>query len=290
MAIADAHFSIGKSHRVCEDYARAGILPADRPFAIVSDGCSSSPDTDFGSRLLTVTAQERILHDKDHYAPRGVVWQASSMARALLLPPHCLDATLLTIHQLSSGVFRVYAVGDGAVAARRRDGTVDIWRIQFFPGDSGLVAPAYLTYTMYVNRLYQYIDQDYNRWQVTHYQDGVLEGTETGAIGLQDTQEGWRPLGFWWMKDFDPEDYEYLMVLTDGVESFQKQESPGVYSRVPFLEVMNHITAIKSLRGPFIAKRLKRFLEHTCPKLSWHHNDDVAVAGVCIPELSEEGA
>ena len=132
MAIADAHFSIGKSHRVCEDYARAGILPADRPFAIVSDGCSSSPDTDFGSRLLTVTAQERILHDKDHYAPRGVVWQASSMARALLLPPHCLDATLLTIHQLSSGVFRVYAVGDGAVAARRRDGTVDIWRIQFF--------------------------------------------------------------------------------------------------------------------------------------------------------------
>ena len=80
MATADAHFSIGKTHRVCEDYARAGLLPDGRAFAIVSDGCSSSPDTDFGSRLMTIAAQERMMLSGDFFEPSGVVWQALSAA------------------------------------------------------------------------------------------------------------------------------------------------------------------------------------------------------------------
>ena len=45
---SDSFFAIGKAHTVCEDYARDGKIPdTERVFAIVSDGCSSSPDTDW---------------------------------------------------------------------------------------------------------------------------------------------------------------------------------------------------------------------------------------------------
>lgn len=287
-ATADAHFSIGKTHRVCEDYARAGLLPDGRAFAIVSDGCSSSQDTDFGSRLLTVAAQERMIHMGDSYNPEGVVWQALGVARAMRLQHTCLDATLLTLCQKSNGDVVAYLVGDGALVARRRTGEVEVWRMQFLPGDSRQVGPAYLTYTMEKQRLESYIAQNYHRWMLTYSLDGVLQETVTGEVSFEDSSDGtFRPLNFWQRMGFSADDYDYLMVVSDGVESFQVQQSRGVYAPVPFHEVMSYMAAMKSLKGPFVAKRLKRFLEKTAPKLLWHHNDDVAAAGIALPERTE---
>jgi len=49
LMIADHHFCIGKTHKVCEDYATSGITEDGVTYAIASDGCSSSKDTDFGA-------------------------------------------------------------------------------------------------------------------------------------------------------------------------------------------------------------------------------------------------
>src|SRR5215203_2249321 len=49
----DCFFNIGATHSVCQDYVVAS------PYLILSDGCSSSPDTDIGARLL-VKAAERV--------------------------------------------------------------------------------------------------------------------------------------------------------------------------------------------------------------------------------------
>ncbi|HYO91642.1 MAG TPA: hypothetical protein VEQ40_08400, partial [Pyrinomonadaceae bacterium] len=67
---ADSAFLIGATHAVCQDYAVAGNgTPDERaavsnlqanPYVILSDGCSSSPDTDIGARLL-VKAAEQVL-------------------------------------------------------------------------------------------------------------------------------------------------------------------------------------------------------------------------------------
>ena len=48
---ADCAFAAGRGHDVCQDYAAAGG-GADEPYAILADGCSTSPDTDVGARLL----------------------------------------------------------------------------------------------------------------------------------------------------------------------------------------------------------------------------------------------
>ena len=58
----DAFFSIGKTHMVCQDYARSGTTRAGHPYAIVCDGCSSSPDTDLGSRFLAMSFASYVEH------------------------------------------------------------------------------------------------------------------------------------------------------------------------------------------------------------------------------------
>jgi len=289
VATADAHFSIGKTHRVCEDYARAGLLPDGRAFAIVSDGCSSSPDTDFGSRLMTIAAQERMMLSGDFFEPSGVVWQALSAARGMRLPHTCLDATLMTLFQKANGDVRAFLVGDGALAARRRTGEIEIWRMLFLPGESGLVAPGYLTYTLEKERLDRYIDQGYNSWAMYRTLDGVHQDTETGDVSYRIGEDGTlSPQGFWRVVDFPAQEYDFVMVCSDGVESFQKKVAPGTFEPVPFLEVMSHMTAMKSLKGPFVTKRMKRFLERAVPRLEWQHYDDVAAAGITLTEPVEQ--
>ena len=56
---ANSTFSIGKNHIVCEDYALAYTGPIIT-YAIVSDGCSSSPDVDFGARCLAMSAKREL--------------------------------------------------------------------------------------------------------------------------------------------------------------------------------------------------------------------------------------
>ena len=107
---ADSTFTIGSSHQVCQDYAVAGLrndrgLASQRnrlAYAVVSDGCSSSIDSDFGSRLLSKAA-ERLILSEDHAAPddarllhEAASLRALRLARKVGLDPTSVDATLLT--------------------------------------------------------------------------------------------------------------------------------------------------------------------------------------------------
>ena len=55
----DHLFWAGDSHKVNQDYCLSGSK-SGLHYAIVSDGCSSSPDTDFGSRILAKAAENNI--------------------------------------------------------------------------------------------------------------------------------------------------------------------------------------------------------------------------------------
>ena len=57
---ANCAINIGSTHALCQDYA---LARNDGPYVILSDGCSSSPDTDVGSRLL-VKASEKIFKER----------------------------------------------------------------------------------------------------------------------------------------------------------------------------------------------------------------------------------
>ena len=109
---ADDFFTIGNSHVICDDYATSR---ADGPLrAVVSDGCSGSPNTDCGSRILANLALRN---------PNWSSQEAGDVRRQRFLPVDSLDATLL-IAEVDSSYITVSAYGDGVIAAQGKDGVI----------------------------------------------------------------------------------------------------------------------------------------------------------------------
>ena len=67
---ADAYFAIGRTHDVCQDYALASD-DVPKTWALVSDGCSSSPASDIGARLLGRAAAHAL--ERGRLAPTQVI-------------------------------------------------------------------------------------------------------------------------------------------------------------------------------------------------------------------------
>lgn len=261
---SDGFYAIGASHKVCQDYARAGRAQGRvGQYALVSDGCSSSSDTDLGARFLVNAAEHRLrLFDADY--EHG--WIAHRAAAAVSLfggSPYSLDATLLSAFVLDNTRVRVCIAGDGLIAARRRDGALVTWEIC----DGG--APAYLSYQLSRQRLQAYFDAGYGQRRITERVDGIFRGQR--VIELK--QSGF--ISEIWL---DAMDYECVLLMSDGASSF---EGPGSSLH----EIAEQLSAIKSPRGAFVQRRCKRFLGKYCKSRGWVHQDDLAVAGLYLGEL-----
>lgn len=266
---ADSCFFIGTTHTVCEDYALAGTAKDGRVFAAVSDGCSSSKHTDFGARFLTHAVARQAREFGDFHSDR-VIWEAAGMARQVALPATCLDATLVfALENPDSGVIEAWKTGDGVIAAKRRDGGLEVYATQFTHG-----APNYLSYGLDDRRLQGYLREtqeaartvrswktapDYSGPPVTseHAQAGMLPGYLKFPIST----------------------YELVVLMSDGVETFQVKER-GAPKSVDLLEVVDHLVSIKGYKGEFMRRRASAFLKKYCPKAGWSHADDLSVAAI----------
>jgi len=80
---------------------------------------------------------------------------------------------------------------------------------------------------------------------------------------------------------FDPSTYDLVMLFSDGVHTFQHSDT---LTPINFLEVVDHLMDIKSFTGEFVTRRCRSFLNRFCVKNGWHHNDDLGVAAIHIPE------
>ncbi len=281
---SDAFFTIGKTHKVCEDYARAGDIPfrgdgPDRTYAIVCDGCSSSADTDIGARFLALGAIQGISICKDNFKERTewAIWQARDRLHQAGLGLTCLDATLLAAYQRDDGKVDVVITGDGVVAAKRWDGSIEVWEIDF----QG--APAYLSYALLPDRMLVYAAEGYKGRTVRCYLITKGETIQTMEADWPLIIEGEPHKTVTWnhfaahFDAFDPAVYESVTVISDGVQSFQDWDA---MKSIPFLEVVPHLLDIKGYRGQFVTRRCRAFLNRFCDKNGWQHNDDLAVASI----------
>jgi hypothetical protein len=256
---SDGFYAIGASHRVCQDYARAGQVQGRvTHFAIVSDGCSGSEDSDLGARLLVNAAEHRLRLFAADYDHDWIVRRAAAAVSMLGAPSSCLDATLLSAFVVDEERVRVCVSGDGVVAARRRDGALVSW--EFCDGG----APAYLSYRLDARRYQCYLDSGYGRRRITRRVDGALVGRREHDIQTD---------GFVSSLDLPVDDFELLMLFSDGAASF---EGPGLEAN----DVIEQLCAIKSHRGAFVERRCRRFLGKYCSARGWVHQDDLAVAAL----------
>ena len=271
---SDSFFTMGKAHTVCEDYARDGKIPGtDRVFAIVSDGCSSSPDTDFGSRFLTMSAIHALEHWDEYKdsskALHAIIRQARESVRAPL-SVDCLDATLLMAFEREDGLIEVIATGDGIVLARTRSGEIHSWEITM----GG--APGYLSYVLDLKRFQSFLDQGYGKRIVTYR----IDGAEISRQETEMTCHPEDPSPFYNVSHpflFSPEFYDVIVVLSDGVESFRNHDT---LEQVPLVDVLPHVADIRVSTGAFLRRAHHWFLNKTCPKLSWQHTDDFGSAAI----------
>lgn len=281
---SDAFFSMGKTHEVCQDYARAGDTNSHQ-YAIVSDGCSSSPDTDFGSRFLTLaTIQGCERFPLKRLRADWVIWRAEDIAKGCNLSPYCLDATLLAILPASENSFNIHVCGDGVVIIGNTDGSFDMWDFDC----AG--APSYLSYLLDDARLASYYAEGYGIWKTTHYRrdPNTTVWVEIPWNGqgedLEDVSELCRfspqTPDINWKIEPKKEGIAFIMVVSDGIHSFQRSSD---LQPVPIQEVANHLVDFKSFTGQFVTRRCRAF-EKFCVKERWHHNDDLGVAAIYTKE------
>lgn len=273
---SDAFFAMGKSHMVCQDYARAGRTKDGLFYAVVCDGCSSSPDTDFGARLLAVAAEAQ-LQCGVIPNPERTVEMLQCNVEWLGLNPQCFDATMVAALQ-EPDCIRVRMWGDGIVVAQRRDGKLEVHLVEHLNN-----APMYLSYALDEQRRESYLKKYGDQHKVSTCIFSPFSTSEDPSWSVFCSVQA--PLRDW---VFDTSAYASVAVLTDGASTFQvlsETETSKQPRDIPLTEVLRDLLAFKSLRGSFVQRRCHRFLSRECPSRLWHHVDDLAVGVVWAGDL-----
>ena len=273
----DSFMTIGNSHEVCEDYVYSSF-GAD-PYIILSDGCSSSENTDVGARVL-VHAARKILNKwilKSEYPLKPevigemIAEEAAETIKRLMLRISSLDATLLMAYRFNDRII-VHVFGDGNVFMKKKDGTVKIYNYQFAKN-----MPYYLSYYTDATRQNQYfkemfeMDESGKTLVTSRIVNGILDADKGITIGdFVDVPTFSLPI----------EDYEMIGIASDGIESFF---NPSDGSKKDYCEVLEELTAFKGTVGEFVKRRAKRAIKNY-HKEGIEHYDDVSMGVMLIGE------
>jgi len=258
---ADAHFERGRTHAVCQDYALAQTT-ARGAWALVCDGCSSSRDTDVGARLLAHAAAA-ILRD-GRLPGSSACWRVADRAAGHLgLAPASVDATVVAALELPDRIVAIIR-GDGIVAARRRDGTIEVTLRRCRDE-----CPDYPSVVGDPDRRACWLALAPPRaWIETHG-------------GLAPTSSARPARGHAWVGCFAKHEYDRLLVATDGVSTLR---TPGHVEPLDTAWVAARMLDAPSTTGCFVRRRLQRLGRADGPFADAVPDDDIAVAALAWDE------
>ncbi len=270
----DHYFCIGSMHQragePCQDYALSGTLADGRVYGIASDGCSGArARTDLGARVLAL-AVEQALHDtaqlSECFAPAFV----QRLEQHLLTMP--LGGTVqdylasVVVFCADAYTAKVLMAGDGAVALRRSDGTVEVWDASW-PDN----APYYLGYCLQPGVQALFAEREATTKPSVEWRSQASDGTASSrAIPTQVFRQGW-------VTEWPLAGLNALMVGSDGMDQI---------GSVALLDAATTCLAFKNHAGSFTKRRAIKALQH------WHGQghvaqDDISMAAlVRVPELA----
>jgi hypothetical protein len=238
MLYFDSHFSMGRTHLVCEDYARRGHSPF--PWVMISDGCSSSNDTDIGSRLLILAAQKYLsqlnrLPDYDSFG-KQVISHTLKIAHSLGVPDNALDATLLLA--IAKGrTIQIYVYGDGFIVLKNKQND---WRIIEFSFTQN--APFYLSY--WIDESYR---ASYQKMLQTPKTLQIYDGKNSGLFSFDKALQ----------YQFSLDEYPLIAITSDGLSKFIDMNH---YKPVSIQTLLPQLFDFPSLSGSFVKRRLPAVL------------------------------
>lgn len=266
----DSYFAQGAGHTICQDYATT--RENERfVFAVVSDGCSSSPKSEIGASVLSQTFIQSYIeswqwadnevggqHVVDTFLKAGLRNKLKEIARHTGLPNEAFDATLVAaVADKESGIVSIFIWGDGHVVLQLRDGTESILSAKY-PTN----APYYFSYELGndQSRQKQYLKLfGDNRAQLSR-------NNEESVLIAPFSKEMW-----------DVGLLSGVSVYSDGIETFSRVENE-VSQPVPLSEILTSLK-YKSTVGEFVKRRFTRFLKE-CRDKEVSHYDDVSCASI----------
>ena len=259
MIATDIFLEIGSQHKVCEDYIIQGMNP--EPYIILSDGCSSSNNTEMGARILCHLAKKYIqyrsddLHELD-YRKMGqwIIHNAEMVARQLGLSVNCLDATLIIAYHLDDQIY-VYMYGDGAIVTKD-GGRIEVHKIDYTKN-----APYYLSYQI-----------DEARHDLYHEMGNDVSVTISGPDGESCGVYAYDYPAYF---SFSAKGLDTLFITSDGLFSFIV-ESPTERRVVAEGDVLPDFMNFKNVKGEFLTRRLKKALKKL-KNGDINHFDDLSI-------------
>jgi len=270
---ADHYFSIGHGHTICEDYALSNAIDSNSSYAIVCDGCSSSPDVDFGARALALSAKRTLsIGGSDmNYDLFGKVTirNLEHIGDTIPLHPHSLDSTLL-VAWVKDKKFTVHMYGDG-VFFHKTATNIRLVHVNF-EGN----CPAYLSYYLDKLRLWEYEKTVLGSKKILDISiyTGETSDSQSGDVIENET----------YVKPFEPvtfkglvEENDIIAICSDGVNSFTTADG----STIPWEAIARYFIDFKTTPGVFVQRRLS-FLKRQWIKTQISHYDDISMAAIVV--------
>lgn len=268
----DTFIKGGANHNMCEDYILSGTLPI--PYIIISDGCSSSSNTETGARILSHLAKQYLKYRADYLEDLDknemgdwIAHNAEMVARQLGLPTSCLDATLI-VALMNEIEVTIHMFGDGFIYGISKDEE----RIKTHLDEVIYTnnAPYYLSYRIDPERDELYHEMHNDVSLVTNYKGG---GQDSYSFAYDS------PLTISLSRSL----FKTIIVSSDGLGSFILPDSKGQIKKDP-MELMNvHFSTFKNTTGEFLKRRCARAIQRF-EKSGVIHFDDFSMGAFILEE------
>ena len=273
-------FEIGSSHIICQDYALSGQIELDGVvyhYGIVCDGCSSSKDTDVGSRYLAMATRKilnielkndpNIANIKADVIANKIIQEASKYNDSEILLKNCSYDSTLLFFIADDKNYRVFFFGDGC--AYIDDNGKHLYSLEYAEN-----APPYLSYRLYNDRLFGYggkygqTNKNLNVWNVDDINHPSLR-TQSFTKIVDDPYLDL--IG-------DVETLKQISLFTDGIFSFERVDQKGL-NKVSFIDASIDYVNYPVKKGEFTIRNFK-FNAKNNLKNGIRHFDDLSCVSI----------
>jgi len=297
----DGYYEIGASHSICEDYILISKPNENFCFGIICDGCTGSPSTEMGARIIAHHAKKAIdeLYKFDPFfatqniqplvmpiAKKIISGEAENSARFLGLPIECLDVTtwiLLTSKKGEDITFSVMGWGDGQIIVRKKN-SFCIYVVNY-PSQ----APFYLNYYFNDVRMETYKknfspDLEFSLIVSTA---GTVDDPGNKRMISKEIRPCNTPTVLHLLNN--PQDpIISVSICSDGFKTFNSGLNPETEEYGSLIWASERIIDYQSFEGVFVERRMKALARRDAKENIKHH-DDIGMVSVLLLEEEENG-
>lgn len=281
----DNIFVIGNSHEVCQDYSYSGMIRDIIPYAIICDGCSSSPDTDIGARILAhglrsvlestdvsvFLCEEKRKHEGFNdlalfqHIKSNLQWRMMNVVREFKLKFNSVDSTV-RLAFISDNKLFLFHFGDGYTILKNHTTNIIMKNIYAKFNFDRKSLPYYFAYGTDLYSNYIRYDRLCKDFQVE-----TEKGIRSVLAYTQTDNNFYEVID---LNTLERNSKYSISLISDGIETFYDNEG-----KVNTEDAINSFLAFKNFNGTFVNRRIRKYLLQSA-KLNRKHYDDISIASI----------